>query len=215
MHQISIDLCDSILGANVKIAERNRELFVRNGITSFDFLGPVGSGKTLLIETIADVLTVRGRSVGVIAGDVAGDDDYRRFSAHGLPVVNLNTGKECHLDAHMVEHSLEDMNLDGIDILFIENVGNIVCPADFPLGTTGRIIVISLTEGDDMVRKHPMIFQCVDVAVINKTDLAEAMEVDPQVLVDDLERVNPHLPVFLTDAKHRQGIEELIEGMGL
>ncbi len=215
MHEISIDLCDNILGANRRIAERNDELLEEHGIRSFDFLGPVGSGKTKLIETIADRLRETGRRIGVIAGDVAGDDDYRRFRAHDLTVANLNTGKECHLDAHMVEHALEKLPLDDIELLFIENVGNIVCPADFPLGTTLRVMVISLTEGDDMVRKHPQIFQCVDLVVINKLDLARAMEVDPQILVGDLDRVNPELPVFLTDAKHDTGVAELMNAMGL
>jgi len=214
MHEITIDLCNNIFSENERLAKSNRSHLDRYNIKSFDFLGPVGSGKTKLIEAISDILAGRMK-IGVIAGDVAGDDDYRRYRAHGLPVVNLNTGKECHLDAHMVDHALHDMDLSNLEILFIENVGNIVCPADFPLGTTMRVMVISVTEGDDMVRKHPMIFQCLDLAVINKIDLAGVMEVDPQGLVEDIMAVNPGLPVVLTDARHGDGVEELIEAMRL
>ena len=214
MHQITIDLCNNIFSENDRLAKINRAHLDEHNIKSFDFLGPVGSGKTKLIEAISDILAGKMK-IGVIAGDVAGDDDYKRYRAHGLPVVNLNTGKECHLDAHMVDHALHDVDLGNIEILFIENVGNIVCPADFPLGTTMRVMVISVTEGDDMVRKHPMIFQCLDLAVINKIDLAEIMEVDPQGLVEDIKAVDPGLHVVLTDARHGEGIQELVEAMGL
>ncbi len=214
MHEITIDLCNNIFSENERIATGNLAHLDRHNIKSYDFLGPVGSGKTKLIEAISDKLADKMK-IGVIAGDVAGDDDYRRYRAHGLPVVNLNTGKECHLDAHMVEHALHDMDLNNLETLFIENVGNIVCPADFPLGTTMRVMVISVTEGDDMVRKHPMIFQCLDLAVINKIDLAGVMEVDPQGLLSDIKAVDPGLPVILTDARHGDGIEELMEAMGL
>ena len=105
------------------------------------------------------------------------------------------------------------MDLNSIDILFIENIGNLVCPADFPLGTNMRIIVISVTEGDDMVRKHPTIFREADVAVINKIDLAEVIEVDPSILQNDIKKVNPHAKVILTDAKHGKGIDELLEAL--
>lgn len=215
MHKVTIDLCDNIFSKNERIAKTNLETLEKHNIKSFDFLGPVGSGKTKLIEAISELLKDEPLKIGVIAGDVAGDDDYKRYRAQGLPVVNLNTGKECHLDAHLVEHALKDIDMDNLDILFIENVGNIVCPADFPLGTTSRVMVISVTEGDDMVRKHPMIFQCIDLAVINKIDLAEVMEVDPQGLVEDIMTVNPHIRTMLTDAKHFVGIEELIEALGL
>ena len=215
MHEISIDLCNNILGANENIAKANRKVLERSNVRSYDFLGPVGSGKTMLIEAVSDVLADSEIRIGVIAGDVAGDDDYRRFRTHGLPVVNLNTGKECHLDAHMVEHALRDIDLGELDVLFIENVGNIVCPADFPLGTDMRIMVISVTEGDDMVRKHPMIFQCLDLVVINKIDLAEVMEVDPQGLIADIKVVNPGLRALLTDARHGTGVKEFIKAIGL
>ena len=136
-------------------------------------------------------------------------------STDGIDSVNLNTQDDCHLDAHRVAHSLEGLPLDEIDILFIENVGNLVCPADFPLGAETELVVISVTEGDDMIRKYPKIFAQTDIVVINKVDLAEAVGVDPQVLVDDYKRVNPHGNVILTDARHDRGIDELIEALGI
>lgn len=214
MHEISIDLCDNILEENEKIARRNRERLKDHGISSYDLFGPVGSGKTMLIEAMAGILGERGKRVGVIAGDVAGDEDYQRFRKRDLPVVNLNTGKECHLDAHLAEHALDELALTELDVLFVENVGNIICPADFPLGTDMRIIVISVTEGDDMVKKHPMVFQNVDAAVINKADLAGVMEVECERILGDIEMVNPGLPAFLTDAKHGDGVRELMAVLG-
>ncbi len=148
--------------------------------------------------------------MGAIAGDVAGDDDHRRFLAHGIDSHNLNTGKECHLDAHMVGHVLEEMDLEAIDVLFIENVGNLVCPADFPLGAERRVVVISTTEGDDTVRKHPLIFRDADVCVVNKVDLAEAVGVDVNVIERDFRTINAHAPFIRTDARRGAGVKELL-----
>jgi hydrogenase nickel incorporation protein HypB len=126
-------------------------------------------------------------------------------------VANINTDKDCHLDAHLIEHTLEDFNLSGIDVLFIENVGNLVCPADFPLGTDKRVVVISVTEGDDMVRKHPIIFGLSDIIVINKIDLADVVEVSIDTIKRDAEKVAPHTKLLTTDAKHNVGIDKLLE----
>lgn len=216
MHKVvSVELGANILAANNRIAEDNHRLLGEKGISSFDLIGSIGSGKTLLIERMLDILKDRGMRAGVICGDVTGDDDYKRISKHHVNVRNLNTGKECHLDAHLVDHALEDFDLSNIDVLFIENVGNLVCPGDFWLGTDKRVVVVSVTEGDDMIRKHPVIFGLSDVIVINKVDLAEAIEVNPQVLVDDANRYAPGKPVILTDAKHGEGIETLMKSLGL
>ena len=204
-----------ILEANRKLAEENHKILHSHGVKSYDFMGSIGSGKTLLIERIIKRLLKEGRRPGVIAGDVSGNDDYMRYLSLGIPAVNLNTGKECHLDAHLVDHALESLPLDEIDVLFVENVGNLVCPADFPLGTDKRVVVISVTEGDDMARKHPLIFREADVAVVNKIDLAGVMEVDPQAIAGDIKRVKPTAKVILTDAKHGVGVDELIDALGI
>jgi hydrogenase nickel incorporation protein HypB len=216
MHKVvTVDLEKDILSENRRIADENRTHLEEHGIVAFDFLGAIGSGKTLIIERLMDILKAKGKRPAAIAGDVSGDDDYTRFVAHGVPAANINTGKECHLDAHLVDHALEDLPLDRLDYLFIENVGNLVCPVDFPLGSHKRVVVISVTEGDDMVRKHPAIFAFSDVIIINKVDLAKAMEVDPKILERDAKRTNPGAKIIMMDARHGKGMEELVEALGL
>jgi len=216
MHKVvTVDLEKDILSENRRIANENRKRLEEHGIVAFDFLGAIGSGKTLIIEKLVEVLKAKGKRGAAIAGDVSGDDDYQRFTAHGIPAANINTGKECHLDAHLVDHALEDLPLDKIDYLFIENVGNLVCPVDFPVGSHQRVVVISVTEGDDMVRKHPAIFAFSDVIVINKVDLAQAMEVDPKILERDARRTNPAAKIIMMDARRGKGMDELVRALGL
>jgi len=216
MHKtVSVEMEKDILAANRELAEENHNLLKKHDIKSFDMMGAIGSGKTLLIERIIDRLKAKGVNVAAVAGDVAGHDDYDRFVNHGVIGENISTGKECHLDAHLVEHAIEKLPLDKIDVLFIENVGNLVCPVDFPLGTDMRIVVISVTEGDDMVRKHPVMFAFTDVVVINKVDLSLAMEVDPKSLVNDVKRINPKAKVVQTDARHDKGVDELMRALGI
>ncbi|MEA2054455.1 MAG: hydrogenase nickel incorporation protein HypB [Candidatus Thermoplasmatota archaeon] len=209
MHKIDLSVSKDLFEENKKIAESNNETLKKRNILSIDFMGSIGSGKTLIIEKMVEKLLGR-KKVGVIVGDVTGDDDYRRIKRHNVQVVNINTGKECHLDAHLIEHALENIDLDSIDVLFVENIGNLVCPADFVLGCNKRGVVISVTEGDDMVRKHPLIFQISDFVIINKIDLVEYMEVSIDKILKDLERIAPR-KIFLTDAKHNKGIDELVQ----
>jgi len=216
MHKVvTVDLEKDILSENRRIAEENKKHLEDHGIIAFDFLGAIGSGKTLIIERLVEELKAKGKRAAAIAGDVSGDDDYRRFVTHGIPAANINTGKECHLDAHLVDHALEDLPLDNIHYLFIENVGNLVCPVDFPVGSHKRVVVISVTEGDDMVRKHPAIFAFSDVIVINKIDLAQAMEVDPRILERDARRTNPAAKIVMMDARRGKGISELMKALSL
>lgn len=215
MHQVlSVDMERDLLEANRKLAAENHEMLKGKGVRSVDFMGSIGSGKTLLIEKLVAFLDENGIKTGVITGDVVGDDDFKRVSSLGVPTVNVNTGKECHIDAHLAEHAIEDLDLDGIDILLVENVGNLVCPADFPLGTDKRAVIISVTEGDDMVRKHPVIFGEADVIVINKSDLAPIMEVDIDILLKDANRIRPGAEKVVTNAKSGEGIEELAKALG-
>ena len=208
MHKVDVAVGKDIFEENEKIARANADRLRQADVTAIDFMGAIGSGKTLLIEKIVDKLLGTHR-VGVIVGDVTGDSDYRRIKEHHVPVVNINTGKECHLDAHLIEHALDDLNLDELDVLFIENIGNLVCPADFMLGCDRRGVVISVTEGDDMVKKHPLIFQMADFIVVNKVDLAEYMDVDIDAIIADIKEIAPK-KYFLTDARHDDGIDELV-----
>lgn len=216
MHKVvTVEMEKDILSTNKKLADQNQALLEEHGIRSFDFLGAIGSGKTLIIEKLIDRLKAKGKRCAAIAGDVSGDDDFRRFKSHGIPAANISTGKECHLDAHLVDHALEKLPLDELDYLFVENVGNLVCPVDFPLGSHKRVVVISVTEGDDMVRKHPAIFAFSDVIVINKMDLADAMDVDPDLLERDAKQANPPAKIVKMDARHDRGVEELLAALGL
>jgi hydrogenase nickel incorporation protein HypB len=204
---------EDILSAQLALAEANYRLLKESGVRAISVMGAIGSGKTSLIERIIDRAKPCGIAVATIAADSAGDDDHRRFLSRGAHSVNLNTEDDCHLDAHRVSHVLESIPLHEIDVLFIENVGNLICPADFPLGTDVELVVISVTEGDDMVRKHPKIFSQTDLVVINKVDLASAVGVDPQILVADYAKVNPHGKAILTDARHNRGITELLHAL--
>ncbi len=211
MHDINLN--ENVLEKQEKLAEQVRSKLATNKIKAFNVMGAIGSGKTSLIETI--VKRVSNVNFAGIAGDVAGNEDYKRFKNLGIPAANLNTNLECHLDAHLVEHALAHLPLDEIEVLFVENVGNLVCPADFPLGTDQDIVVISVTEGDDMIRKHPQIFAQSDLTLVNKIDLAEIVGVDPDKIVSDFRKINPGGTVVLTDCVSGPGIEKVIEHLGI
>jgi hydrogenase nickel incorporation protein HypB len=213
MHHIDVRLEKDIFDVNNRIAGENAARFRAHGVRAIDLLGAIGSGKTALIERLAPLLKERGVRAGAIAGDVYGDDDYRRLVALGIPVVNANTGKECHLDAHLVEHAAEQLNLDDIDILFIENVGNMVCPTDFLLGAEVRVVIVSATEGDDVVNKHPLMFRGCDIGIINKQDLAPLVGADLDRMESDMHRYNPRMKVFRTDLRHGEGIPPVLDAL--
>jgi len=203
-----------VLGENRRLAEENHALLRESNVRSIDVMGSIGAGKTALVIKIAERLAGKGVKVAAIAGDVTGDDDFARLKDAGVKAVNCNTGHECHLDAHLVDHAIEHLDLDEVDVLFIENVGNLVCPSDFPLGTDLRLVLISVTEGDDMVRKHPDIFHAADVAAINKVDLAGYMEVDVQRIADDYRRITGK-ELHAVSVKTGEGIDGLIAALGI
>jgi len=209
-----IELEEDFLKANRDIANKVRERLNRSKVLAIDVMGSVGSGKTSLIESAVEKLKERYR-IAMIAGDVTTTIDADRVERHGVPTVQINTGKECHLDANLVGKALNKLSLSDLDLLFIENVGNLICPGDFPTGAQKRVVVISVTEGPYMVVKHPLIFQTAQIAVINKIDLAGAMGVDPDVLAADALRVNPGLKVVKTNARAGEGIADFIKALEL
>lgn len=211
MHHIDISIEKDIFSSNQRIAEANAAHLTAHGTRAFDLLGGIGSGKTALIEKVVPFLKKKGLRAAAIAGDVYGDDDFKRIVSLDIPAENVNTGKECHLDAHMVEHALDHLPLDEIDVLFIENVGNMVCPTDFELGAEKRIVVVSSTEGDDVVNKHPMMFRGCSIGVLNKVDLAEAVGANLDRMQQDMLRYNPAMKIFRTNMKTGEGVEPLLE----
>jgi len=213
VHLVDVRIEKDLYEANDALAAENADRLRAHGVLGIDLLGAIGSGKTALIERLAPLLVERGLRAGAIAGDVYGDDDYRRIAALGIPAVNVNTGKECHLDAHLVDHGLDDLPLDEIDVLFIENVGNMVCPTDFALGAARRMVVVSSTEGDDVVNKHPMIFRSSSIGVINKVDLADLVGADLDRMERDMRRYNPEIRVFRTNLKTGEGVGPLLDAV--
>ncbi|MBS3766367.1 hydrogenase nickel incorporation protein HypB [Candidatus Bipolaricaulota bacterium] len=213
MHDINLEDGD-ILAKQKEMAKKNEDKLAHHGVRAINVMGAIGSGKTALIESIHQRIK-DDYSVGAVAGDVAGTDDYDRFEEVGIQAYNLNTHSDCHLDAHLVDHSLESMPLDNLDLLFVENVGNLVCPADFPLGTESEVVVISVTEGEDMVRKHPKIFSQTEVVVINKIDLADAIGVDPEKPREDYREINPQGQAIFTAATEGRGVDELIKALDI
>lgn len=209
-----IELNIDILKANQKLAQENRKLLQKNGVKAIDVMGAIGAGKTSLIEKLAEALKDKYR-IAAFKGDLTTTIDAEQIAKHGVEVVPINTGKECHLDANLVKKALQRLDLTKIDLLFIENVGNLICPAEFPLGSQKRIVVISVTEGPYMVIKHPFIFADADIAVINKIDLAEAMQVDIEALEKDLKTINPTVQVAFTNCRTGEGVSTVIEALRL
>jgi len=204
-----IDVNTDIVEINNKIAIRNRKHLEEHRVYGFNIMGAVGSGKTIMIERLIEKLGDEFK-IGVIAGDVVSDMDVKRIERLGVPVIGVNTGSECHLDAHLIEHAICKLPLDDLDILLIENVGNLICPVDFELGAHKKIVVVSATEGDDTVEKHPMIFVYADICAINKIDIADAVDADVEKMFDDAKRINPELDIIRTSFKTGEGVDELV-----
>lgn len=176
-----IELEANILKANERLAEENKELLRKHRVVTIDVMGAIGLGKTSLIEKMVQALKEKYR-IAAFKGDLTTTIDAELIGRHGVEVVTINTGKECHLDANLVRKALQRIDLEKTDILFIENVGNLICPAEFPLGSEKRVVVVSVTEGPYMVVKHPFIFMEADVVLINKVDLAQAMGVNVKIV---------------------------------
>ncbi|MFW9846596.1 MAG: hydrogenase nickel incorporation protein HypB, partial [Candidatus Thorarchaeota archaeon] len=178
---ISIDIGTDLFGANEEAAAENVELFRTHHIRSVDIMGSVGTGKTQLIEALCEQLRDRYKIL-MVAGDLATTIDADRVASHGVDTVQINTGTACHLDARMLRVALKDIDLAQYQLVFIENVGNLICPAGYSLGVDKKIVVVSVTEGPYMIKKHPLTIKRADMVVINKIDLAEAIGFDVESL---------------------------------
>jgi len=208
MHDILIE--EKILAENDRLAARNREFFRRRGITAINIISSPGAGKTSLIEKTAPRLERAGLRCAVIEGDLATDIDSGRISRLGLPVRQITTGKACHLDARNISHQLEWIeSLKGLKLLIIENVGNMVCPAEYDLGEEMKVTVMSVAEGDDKPLKYPAIFAASKVMVLNKTDLLTHTDFSMEMAKANALSINPSLRVFETSCRTGHGMEEL------
>jgi hydrogenase nickel incorporation protein HypB len=205
-----LDVRKKILGKNEGLAQDLRAEFARHGIFVANLVSSPGAGKTeLLRRTMAD-LSASYRPAAV-TGDLATENDAGRLAESGAPAVQILTGTMCHLEADMVSNAISDWDLVDLDFLFIENVGNLVCPGDFDLGEDVRVMLISTTEGEDKPLKYPTLIQTCDVVIINKMDLAEAVECDVELLERNIQEVRPGALILKTSARTGQGMEEWLQ----
>ena len=208
-HQM-IDLNVSLLDKNDRLAERNRGFFRAKKLLVLNVLSAPGSGKTTFIRETAARLAGRLR-IGVIVGDLATDNDAERLRTAGIPVVQITTGTVCHLDAEMVSHAAAQLDLNQLDVLVIENVGNLVCPADYDLGEDLRVVLLSVTEGEDKPLKYPPMFHSAHVAVVTKSDMAAAAGFNRELALQNLERVSHHARIFELSAKTGDGMKAWLD----
>jgi len=212
MHRTKVRVVEDALDANNTIAGANAGDFERAGVTVVNLMSAPGAGKTTLLERSLEGIAEEGLRVGVLEGDVQGSFDADRLSVLHIPVVQLNTdngfGGECHLDANMVRSALPAVPLDDIDVLIVENVGNLVCPAEFRIGEDSRIMVCSVTEGEDKPLKYPLMFRACELVVINKVDLLQHLDFDVDRLEANIKQVNHDATVMRVSAKTGEGVDE-------
>ena len=217
-----------VLDVNEKMAEQNRTLFAAKGIFVLNVMSSPGSGKTTTLEKTLSRIPPE-MNCAVIVGDICTTNDADRLAVSGLPVVQVNTdefGGDCHLAAHVIEKAVGGLDLDDIDLLIVENVGNLVCPAEFDIGEDARAVVLSVTEGEDKPAKYPLMFRECEVALLNKVDLLPYLDYDKQKAIDFIHQIHPGMPVFEISAKTEEGfkpwmdwligkVREKAEGIGL
>jgi hydrogenase nickel incorporation protein HypB len=210
MHRVKVRVVEDALDANNTIARANRDDFDRHGVTVVNLMSAPGAGKTTLLERALHDL--EGVRVGVLEGDVQGSLDADRLASLHVPVVQLNTGNgfggECHLDANMVRSALPALPLEEIDLLIVENVGNLVCPAEFRVGEDVRIMVSSVAEGEDKPLKYPLMFRACELVVINKIDLLPHVDFDMDRFLHHLDAVHPGVATMQLSARTGEGVEE-------
>lgn len=201
----TVELHQAILAKNDRQAERNRGFFKAKGLLVLNVVSSPGSGKTTLIQKTISLLAGRLRA-GVIVGDLATDNDAARLRSAGCPVVQITTGTVCHLEADMVARAAGQLPLDSLDLLVIENVGNLVCPATYDLGEDLRVVLLAVSEGEDKPLKYPPMFHSAEVALLTKTDLSSATEFDRDTALSNLRRASPHAVVFEVSSRSGQGL---------
>ena len=204
-----VEVRQNILKHNDILARALRDRFQESGVFVVSLVSSPGSGKTMLLERLLTLLKRRHR-VAALVGDLATENDAARLARSGAQVRQITTGTICHLDAAMVEHALDGWALDQLDFLFLENVGNLVCPASYDLGEHLRCVILSVTEGEDKPLKYPTIFNTADVAVITKIDLALAVEFDREAIERNVQAVRPGMRTLAVSAKTGEGMGELV-----
>ncbi|QTA79125.1 Hydrogenase maturation factor [Desulfonema limicola] len=210
---MEIKVVKKVLGVNDTMAKQNRDMFTEKRVFVLNMMSSPGSGKTTLLEkTLIQIMPEI--KTAVIVGDICTSNDADRLAVTGVPVVQVNTdefGGDCHLAAHVIEKACENIDLDSIDLLIVENVGNLVCPAEFDIGEDARAVVLSVAEGEDKPLKYPLMFRKCDAAILNKTDLLPYLDYDSKQAVNNILQVHPEMPVFELSAKTGDGLESWID----
>jgi len=211
MHRTKVRVVEDALDANNTIARANRDDFDRHGVTVVNLMSAPGAGKTTLLERVLGHHGLEGVRTGVLEGDVQGSLDADRLAALHIPVTQLNTdngfGGDCHLDANMVRSAIPNLPLGDIELLVVENVGNLVCPAEFRIGEDAKAMVCSVTEGEDKPLKYPLMFRTCELVVVNKIDLLEHLDFDLDKFLYNLDAVNPGVATILVSAKAGDGVD--------
>ena len=204
---MKVKVVKKILEANDRIAEANRRMLAENEVFGLNLMSAPGAGKTTLLGRTIEALGKKIR-FGVIEGDIQGTHDAEVISAHGVPVVQINTEGACHLDANMINEILPQLPLEEIDVMVVENVGNLVCPAEFDVGEDAKVMLLSITEGDDKPLKYPLMFQTSEALIINKIDLVPHLDVSLEKIRRDAQSLNRSLKIFEVSCKTGEGLEE-------
>jgi len=208
-----VKVVSRVLAVNERMAEQNRRRFADKGVFVVNVMSSPGSGKTTALQKTLERLMPEIKAA-VIVGDISTTHDADRLALTGAPVIQVNTdafGGDCHLAAHVIEKAAEDIDLDAVDLLIIENVGNLVCPAEFDIGEDIRVVVLSVTEGEDKPVKYPTMFRLCDAALLNKIDLLPYLEYDKAQAVGFIRQVHPDMPVFEVSARTGEGLDEWID----
>ena len=203
---MEIKVIKNILGENDRIAAENQAMFQDKKVFVLNFMGSPGAGKTSVLEKTMERLKDKIR-MAVIEGDLFTSKDAERIDKYGVPVIQINTAGGCHLDANMVQKTVKEMNLDELDLLVVENVGNLVCPAEFPVGEDARAVVLSVTEGDDKPLKYPLMFKESEIALLNKVDLAPYCNFNMESAKKDITSLHPGIEVLEVSCTKGDGIE--------
>ena len=204
---MKISVVRDILEANDRIAQQNKELFAENNIFVINLMSSPGAGKTSLLEKSIDALKDE-MNIGVIEGDIQSAQDAERIAAKGIPAVQVNTGGACHLDGNMIRDTFKEFNFSSLDLMVVENVGNLVCPAEFKVGEDYKVMILSVTEGDDKPSKYPLMFHESKVLLINKIDLLPYVDCSIDKIKEDSLKINPDMTIFEISCKTGEGLED-------
>ena len=201
----SLDLVEKVLNKNDKEAMKIREFFDSKGILGLNLMSSPGSGKTTTLEQLAKPF-----AFNVVEGDLETENDANKLRNKGIEAVQIQTGSACHLDAFMISNALSQMSFEGIDVCFVENIGNLVCPASYDVGTHYNIVLLSVTEGDDKVEKYPVMFKEADLVLVSKCDLIEYFDFEPDLVLQRAKKLNPKVEMIKLSSKSGEGFDELI-----